>query len=225
MTYVSSHSNPRQRMATLAVVAGIHVIGIYALVHGLGGVIVTMIEQHNPVARNIEVQMPLPQTVPTPKPAPETPQFIPQTRFDLSPLPIPVEPQLPLTPTTPTPLAGSTSVPTPDIPTPPAQPQVRHGDPVLAKPVGKPGSWATPEDYPSTDLYAEHEGVTHFSLSIDTQGRVSGCTVTASSGWPGLDAATCKLIMKRARFTPALDEGGQPTSGGFASAIRWTIPR
>jgi hypothetical protein len=53
---------------------------------------------------------------------------------------------LPLTPTTP--LAGSTSVPTPDIPTPPAQPQARHGDPVLAKPVGKPGAGPRPRIIP-----------------------------------------------------------------------------
>jgi protein TonB len=211
-------------MATLATVAAIHAIGIYALVNGLGGVIVTMIERHNPIARNIEVQMPLPQVIPTPKPAPDTPLTIPQTRVDLTPLPSTL-PQLPLTPTMPTPWAGSTAIPTPDVPTAPPTPQVRHGDPVTARPMGRPGDWATPEDYPSVDLNAEHEGVTHFSLSIGADGRVSGCTVTGSSGWPGLDGATCKLIMKRARFSPALDESGQATTGGFASAIRWTIPR
>jgi protein TonB len=218
-----THANPRQRMATLATVAAIHLVGIYALVHGLGGVIVTLIEQHNPVARNIEVMVPL---KPIPKPQIDKPLSEPVTTSttqqpllrpsDTLPVPVPT--------TTLTPYAGPSTTPSPVDTTPPV-PQVHHVDAIGARPIGKPGSWATPEDYPSTDLYAEHEGVTHFSLSIDAQGRVSGCTVIASSGFAGLDNATCKLIMKRARFSPAMDENGQPTAGGFASAVRWTIPR
>lgn len=220
----ASHANPRRRMATLATVAAIHAIGIYALINGLGGAIVTIITRANPMARNIEVTVPLPKVIPSPKPAPDKPLTIPDTRVQLTPLDRPSEQQLPQIPT-PQPWTGPTATPTPADPTPPPLPQVHRADPVVARPIGKPGTWATPEDYPSLDLNAEHEGVTRFSLSIDTQGRVSGCSVTATSGWPGLDNATCKLIMKRARFSPAMDENGQPTTGGFASAVHWTIPR
>ncbi|WP_343613565.1 TonB family protein [Novosphingobium sp.] len=225
MTYVSSHANPRQRMAVLASVGLIHAIGIYALVNGLGGVIVTMITRANPQARNIEVQMPLPQTIPTPKPAPETPLTVPDTKISLIPLPRPTFDPLPtpLPSTLPTTIGngiGDTNL----VPLPPAPP-VHRLDPVAAKPLGQPGTWASAEDYPSLDLNSGHEGTTRFSLTIGADGRVSSCTVTSSSGWPGLDNATCKLITRRAKFSPALDESGQPTAGGFASAVRWVVPR
>jgi protein TonB len=31
--------------------------------------------------------------------------------------------------------------------------------------------------------------------------------------------------MRRARFNPALDEDGKPTTGSYSNAIRWVIPR
>jgi protein TonB len=92
-------------------------------------------------------------------------------------------------------------------------------------PRGRPSEWATPDDYPPFDLRLEHEGVTRFSLSISSDGRVSSCTVTGSSGFAGLDAATCALVTKRARFNPAVDEDGKATSGSYANAIRWVIPK
>jgi protein TonB len=213
-------------MAVLATVGLIHAIGIYALVNGLGGAIVTMITRANPQARNIEVQIPLPKTIPTPKPAPETPQTVPDTSTSSLPLSRPTFdlPPIPLPSTLPT-TVGDSSLDNHLPPAPPPTPQVRRFDPVTAKPLGQPGTWASPEDYPSLDLNSGHEGTTRFSLTIGVDGRVSSCTVTSSSGWPGLDNATCKLITRRAKFSPALDENGKPTSGGFASAVRWVVPR
>lgn len=223
MPYVAQ-TTPRQKMVTFGTVAAIHVVGIYALVHGLGGVIVNLIQDHHLVAQQREVTMPV-EPIPTPKPQVDKPLTEPvTTAMTTTPLLRPTD-SLPLPqPTADLPIAVPNATPSPVETTPPV-PQVRHLDAIGARPVGKPGAWATAEDYPSLDLTAEHEGVTRFSLSIDTSGRVSGCTVTASSGWPGLDNATCRLIMKRARFSPAMDENGQPTTGAFASAIRWTIPR
>lgn len=223
MTYVSSHANPRQRMAVLATVGLIHAIGIYALVNGLGGAIVTMITRANPQAHNeVEVQMPLPET-PKPKPALDTPQSNPFIPLPLEPLARPSDsiPQIAPSPST---TIGDSIKPLPVETSTPAPP-VHRLDPVAAKPLGQMGSWASPEDYPSLDLNAEHEGTTRFSLTIGADGRVSSCTVTGSSGWPGLDNATCKLITRRAKFSPALDESGQPTAGGFANAVRWVLPR
>jgi protein TonB len=47
---------------------------------------------------------------------------------------------------------------------------------------------------------------------------VSGCEITASSGNAELDAATCKYATSRARFAPAKDGEGQPTSGFMPTA-------
>ncbi|HYD36402.1 MAG TPA: energy transducer TonB, partial [Allosphingosinicella sp.] len=55
-------------------------------------------------------------------------------------------------------------------------------------------------------------------------GRVTDCTVTASSGSAALDSATCRLMKQRARFTPARDSDGHPTSDSVSNAIRWVLP-
>ena len=91
-------------------------------------------------------------------------------------------------------------------------------------PNGQPGLWATANDYPARDLRENHAGTVRFSLSISADGKVGGCIVTGSSGWPGLDAATCRLISARARFTPATNEDGQAMAGSYYGSIRWVIP-
>ena len=62
-------------------------------------------------------------------------------------------------------------------------------------------------------------------VSIGTDGKVTNCEVTRSSGSPELDKTTCDLMRRRARFTPATDGDGNPTSGEYASSVRWQIPK
>lgn len=93
-----------------------------------------------------------------------------------------------------------------------------------ASPAQNPGSWVTSADYPAASLRAENQGVTGFELKIDPQGRPSECLVTSSSGWPELDSTTCSLLIKRARFVPALDKKGKPVGSIYRSRFRWVIP-
>jgi TonB family protein len=93
------------------------------------------------------------------------------------------------------------------------------------KPRGNPGNWATSNDYPSVALQQEIEGTSGFSLTVGPDGRVSDCVITQSSGSPELDTATCTNVKQRARFEPALDASGTPTTGKYANRIRWQIPR
>jgi protein TonB len=60
---------------------------------------------------------------------------------------------------------------------------------------------------------------------VGTDGRVADCSITRSSGSPDLDEATCSNIRRRARFEPAKDGNGQPTTGSYASSVRWVIPK
>ena len=46
-------------------------------------------------------------------------------------------------------------------------------------------------------------------LDIDSKGSVSRCTIIRSSGHDGLDNATCKILKRRAHFTPARDAAGK----------------
>jgi periplasmic protein TonB len=67
-------------------------------------------------------------------------------------------------------------------------------------------------------------GKARFRLEIAADGRVTGCTITASSGHPQLDAATCALVSKRAKFQPARGSNGEPVAGTYSNAIDWQLP-
>lgn len=98
-------------------------------------------------------------------------------------------------------------------------------DPIAASPRGNPGGWVTNNDYRSSWINRGLEGSASFTLMIDARGRVSGCTITRSTGHSVLDEATCRLLERRGRFDPAKDSSGNPIAGTFRSTIKWTIPQ
>lgn len=107
------------------------------------------------------------------------------------------------------------------IPDAPPRPALSKQD---AKPKGNPGTWATANDYPSRALQQEREGTTGFSVTVGPDGRVADCVITESSGSSDIDEATCSNVQRRARFEPALDANGNPTTGKYANRVRWQIP-
>lgn len=143
-------------------------------------------------------------------------------------------PQLPPPPTTPPPLVQMNAPPPPiqmqfaPPPTiqppraPPAPPPPRKIQSARAR--ANLASYVTNDDYPAAALSRNEEGTTGFTLTVSPDGRVSGCTVTRSSGSSTLDAATCQLMRSRAKFTPAIDNSGNPTSDSVNATIRWVIP-
>ncbi len=68
------------------------------------------------------------------------------------------------------------------------------------------------DDYPQSAIRNEEQGTTAVRLTIGTDGRVTDCSMTASSGSSALDSATCNILRRRARFTPAKDQAGNPIS-------------
>lgn len=97
--------------------------------------------------------------------------------------------------------------------------------PRTARPRGNQAGWVTTDDYPTADIRAGHAGTVRFRVAIDASGRVTGCTVTQSSGHAGLDAATCRNVTRRARFDPASDGAGEKVAGTYEGTIRWVIPQ
>jgi TonB family protein len=93
-----------------------------------------------------------------------------------------------------------------------------------AKPVNNPGSWVTTNDYPSKALREEREGTSGFKVTINANGVVSSCIITASSGSPELDEATCVNVTKRARFSPAVDGKGNAIASTYSNRVTWRIP-
>ncbi|MCX9146667.1 TonB family protein [Erythrobacter sp. WG] len=178
------------------------------------------------------VETPLP---PPPPPADPTPQPDPRTaaapsavtpiappRPSLPPADFVLVNPVPALPGT-GPLAGTGSA-TGDglIPTP--TPSAALFDPVGVRPRNNPARWVTNADYRSRWIMEGLEGTARFTLAIDAAGQVTGCAITRSTGHAALDAATCDLVGRRARFDAARDATGRPVAASYTGTITWTIP-
>jgi TonB family protein len=80
------------------------------------------------------------------------------------------------------------------------------------------------DDYPAAAMRAEEEGTAGFRLTIATNGMVSVCQVTMSSGSVALDAATCRILRLRARYVPARDRSGRLAEGTDSGRVTWRLP-
>ena len=173
------------------------------------------------------VNIPLPQFTPKPPPvdklpapAPRDPQPAPRPPIDLGPTVLPT-----MTPTGDISDIGKVEFPKVDplpIPRPVPTPAFT---PRAARPKGNTAIWVTTNDYPTSALRRELSGTTRYRLAIDAGGKVSGCTITASSGHPELDQATCDKLTRRAQFEPATNDTGARVAGSFGGAVTWQLPQ
>lgn len=108
-------------------------------------------------------------------------------------------------------------------PAPPPAPPPPKIEPARAK--ANLATYFSDDDYPASALRAEESGTAAFRLTVAPNGRVNDCTITSSSGSAALDATTCKLLKQRARFTPARDSSGNPTTDSHNGRITWRIPK
>jgi len=90
-------------------------------------------------------------------------------------------------------------------------------------PIGDPTSWVTAADYPPSASAAGNQGRTVFALDVDAKGRVMGCRILQSSGFPLLDNTTCAAMVTNARFKPAAGADGRPVAGAWESAMDWRL--
>jgi TonB family protein len=74
------------------------------------------------------------------------------------------------------------------------------------------------EDYPPRSTSG---GTVAVKLFVEADGKVEECIVTISSGDSRLDAQTCRLLPRRARFEPARDTRGSPVSSWFEQKMVW----
>lgn len=79
-------------------------------------------------------------------------------------------------------------------------------------------------DYPASLSQAGISGTVSVRYEVGTDGRVSDCTVTSSSGSAALDAHTCDLIERRFRFRPSRDADGRPVPSIIVENHSWLIP-
>lgn len=75
--------------------------------------------------------------------------------------------------------------------------------------------------YPSRALRNNEGGDVKARLTIDIYGLPTDCMIVQSSGFAMLDQTTCREIMRRAKFYPALDQTGAATNGVAIQPMSW----
>jgi len=215
MSYAQKKQISTSRTPAIIVVALLHVALGYALVTGLA---------YNVAKKAMEDLKTFDVTEEPPPPEEKPP---PPEKTDTPPPPQVVAPPplVRMAPTT-SPIVSTPVAPPPQItprapPAPPAPPAVRTVPPQSVS--GNLQGLIRTDDYPPSALDREEQGVVAVSLSVGTNGRVTNCSVTSSSGSRTLDSTTCRILTSRAKFTPARDSSGNPTSGTSAARIRWQI--
>jgi protein TonB len=81
------------------------------------------------------------------------------------------------------------------------------------------------DDYPIEAVQHRWQGTVVADVTVSAEGRVSACKIVQSSGYDVLDAKTCEIMTKRARFVPAKDAQGRPTVDVVRTPpIVWRLP-
>ena len=199
------------RIVAIIIVALIHVVLGYTLVTGLAYSAINKVIER---VTTVDIEEPVPEEEPPPPPeevvtAPPPP-VAPPPPISISPAP----PEIRTQPNIPPPAPPARLVPPPAAPAPPPAPPPA---PSQASPVQRDNfsRWAAriQEAYPARAIRQELEGNVGVSVVVGADGRVTGCTVTASSGESILDEAACEGMQRYARYTPAKNDAGQPTTG------------
>ena len=205
------------RIAAFVVVALLHVALGYALVTGLAYEGVKQLVKKVTTV-DIKKDEPKKEPPPPPKKVEAAPPIVaPPPKMNIATVSPPVEIVQTVPPPAPPPVIVAPPAP---VVAPPPRVQ-----PKQATPRGNPANWATTNDYPTRALREEREGTTGFRVTVGPDGRVTSCSITSSSGSSDLDEATCSNVTRRARFNPATDGEGNPTTGQYSSRVRWVIPK
>ncbi|WP_374945203.1 energy transducer TonB [Sphingomonas sp.] len=210
------------KVIAIVIVALIHAALGYAFVTGLAYKYVKAANEKLDVF-DVEPPPPPPPPEDPPPPPPDQPNLPPPPTTVVTPPPVVVTNQPVFMNTTPViPPSQPIYPPTPPTPpTPPAPPRVSQA----AGLKGNPGQFFGPDAYPPAAQRAEAQGRVVASLTVGTDGRVSDCSVTTSSGNSDLDSTTCRIAKSRVRFSPAKDEAGNPISSKYTLPVRWVLPQ
>lgn len=213
MAYADQQMSTR-RIVAIGIVALLHAALGYAFVTGLA---YSVIKKMPTVLETFDVQEAKPPEEEPPPPPPEP---------EAAPPPVAPPPEVVVTTQAPPPPVVM-SVPTPPVISAPPPPPVVQApsQAVGASPRGRRAEWITTDDYPGSAQRAGEEGTTGIRVEIDAGGRVTGCSVTQSSGSATLDDSTCRLYQRRARFNPAKDAAGNGIATVYNDRVRWQLPK
>lgn len=92
-----------------------------------------------------------------------------------------------------------------------------------ATPFNSPDKWIMSYDYPKGMLFSGQPALVNFRLSIGPDGMPTACHIQATTRPKEFDNAVCKSVMKRARFSPALDAQGQPLVSYYQNSVYFRL--
>lgn len=203
---------------TLSIIFTVIVVGglMYAIVTGLAYNVVKKTVQ-NLKTFDVEEKPPPPAPPPPPPkdmpkvpPPPMTPPPLVRTTVTPPPIQVVESPNIP--PVAPPPIVA---------PPRPAPPPVPHQSQARSLTGSLQGLFSN-DDYPPSALDNNEQGTVTVTLTIGPSGRVTGCS-PAGSASSTLKQTTCRIVTARARFSPAQDENGNPTSSTYSQSITWRI--
>jgi periplasmic protein TonB len=209
------------RITAIVIVALLHALLGYAFVTGLAYNVVKKMSED---LKTFDVE----EEPPPPEEEPPPPKEVPEVQPPPIVSPPPIirtnnPPQIIQTVrVAPPPVITPRAAPAPPAPPPAPPPPPKKVEPARAR--ANLASYVSDADYPAAAQRAEEQGTTGFRLTVGPDGRVSNCTITSSSGSSSLDSTTCRLMQRRAKFTPARDSSGNPTSDTVSSRIKWVLP-
>jgi len=209
MSYAHPRSSTRRLTGLVATVA-LHIVLIYALIHGLARKIVEIVTP--PLETKIieEIKPPQPDKPPPPPPklATPPPPFIPPPEVNIQ---VPIQQAPTITAVAPTP-------PPPQAVFVPTPPVVR--EPVRTAPVVQAASCEKPE-YPPASRRANETGTVLLNFLVDVNGRVVQSKIERSSGSRRLDDAALAGL-ELCKFQPATLDG-RPTRAWARIEYVWRL--
>lgn len=214
MSYAQRKEISGNRTLAIILVAVIQLGLGYAIVTGLAYNVIKKTVQDLKTF-NVEEQPPPPEPPPPPPkdmpdvpPPPMAPPSIVQTMVAPPTITQVITPVIP--PVAPAP------------PAPPPPPPPKKIEPARAK--GDVRMLFSDSDYPASAQAAGAQGTAQAQLTIGPDGRVVGCSLVRSTGNGALDAATCNILRRRAKFTPAHDTSGAATTDTYTTPpITWRL--
>ena len=201
------------RITALIIVVLIHVAVGYALITGLAYNAITQAIKH---VTTVDVKEPDKKPPPPPPPQknlPPPPIVEPPPPINVATAPPAI--QTVVTPPPPAPVLVTKAV---EAPPPPKASKARGASPKNL------GSWSADiKENLSSDAVREGSGVVGMTITIGADGRVQDCTPSRSSGKPGLDRSACAGMKRFARYTPALNDDGNPIASTTTQTIRFDL--
>ena len=223
-----SYAEQQQGLTTgklVGLILSLAIVGAMGLAMVLGLTINAVKEAVERVT-TVDIEEPEPPEEPDEPPPEQPPQetappppVAPPPPINIAPAPPPIQTQ----PTIPPPSPPALRIPPPAPVAPPAPPPAP--DRSRAVQPRNQSRWAgqISNNYPSRALREEVEGTVGVRVTVTTDGRAANCQVTASSGSSVLDDAACRGMERYARFEPALNRAGEPTTGSYATRITYRL--